>query len=928
MAANPFDQFDGTRPSGRVVTLPPDPDKAQQRANEALRMQLAVQAAARAQAAESRAQADFNSKNELLPPPGDATKTGEEYLATLPPGLAAQVKAVADGRRALPTSGRMNPAMQQLIAAATQYDPQLDAANAATRVATRKKFTSGTTRDNITAINTALGHLGTLWGDAQKLNNFGSPVINAPVNYVEGKVLGDERYTNFNLTRQAVVDELEKAFRGSGGTQAGIEGWKDSINSAQSPKQLRGAIGKAVELLDSRLQALSDAYASGMGKSADPMVFLNPHAQQVFGALGPGGDGNVAPTPKDFGGAPPILRDDGGPPPSGGGSGGSAPSGPTLGLATGATRDKFDPGLTAKLDRAIRAGLPYNTAMSLFPTGTKPADRATYEAAVQFAKANPGYNKSLAEVTQSVPTTALQRFAASPLAAGIAGAGNAMTAGTADELIAGANQLVGGDQSLAEINAKKQLLAAEHPIADVVGNVVGGTAATLGTGSALRGLGLISKARAAANPILSSVLGDAAYGGAYGAGENNDNRLAGLGLGLVAGGAGSALGAGATKALGATVRGAVNPAAERLRARGIPLTVGEVLGGGWKKGQDALTSVFGPGNMVARRYQEGREALNKAAFNEAGNIVGARVDEVGRPAIQALEGVKSNAYDQALNPVSLDLTDPAFAADMANARTMAAKIPNVEQAQEVALNELPYRIGNATNPQTGLMSGRGFQETYRGLSRTAKDRASKSYGYEVGQVMQAGKDALVDTLNRQAPGAVPAFQRANAVNRHLSTLIDAVNAARNQVDTGEPLFTPAQLQAAADANTRKFSGKAASAAGYRPFNQLATDAQQVMSSKLPESGTAVRRAAIALATGVPGAGLGYTDDGLTGAAEGAAVPLGLLSLGGTKIGQKLLVDALIKRTVAAQQAGARIANRPQIGASILASAGIPLIAGE
>jgi hypothetical protein len=53
----------------------------------------------------------------------------------------------------------------------------------------------------------------------------------------------------------------------------------------------------------------------------------------------------------------------------------------------------------------------------------------------------------------------------------------------------------------------------------------------------------------------------------------------------------------------------------------FPLTAGEVLGGGWKKAQDAMTSVFGPGNMVARRYVDGRRALNEAAFNQAGDVI-------------------------------------------------------------------------------------------------------------------------------------------------------------------------------------------------------------------------------------------------------------------------------------------------------------------
>jgi hypothetical protein len=96
--------------------------------------------------------------------PGNATLTGEDYLKTIPAPLAAQVKALSEGRRAFPTGAALRSReTQELIAAASQFDPTLDAANAATRVATRKDFTSGQAAKNITSINTALGHLGTLW---------------------------------------------------------------------------------------------------------------------------------------------------------------------------------------------------------------------------------------------------------------------------------------------------------------------------------------------------------------------------------------------------------------------------------------------------------------------------------------------------------------------------------------------------------------------------------------------------------------------------------------------------------------------------------------------------------------------------------------------------------------------------------------------
>jgi hypothetical protein len=189
----------------------------------------------------------------------------------------------------------------------------------------------------------------------------------------------------------------------------------------------------------------------------------------------------------------------------------------------------------------------------------------------------------------------------------------------------------------------------------------------------------------------------------------------------------------------------------------------------------------------------------------------------------------------------------------------------------------------------------------------------------------------VGALQAQNPGAFDQFLNANAANRHLSVLANAVDAAKNQIgDSGEPLFTPAQLGTASSANARTYNGRIAAASGNRPFNQLAMDAQQVMSSKLPESGTFPRQLmGLALTGGISGAGgmFGGRENGVQGAAEGAAVPLSILTLLGTRSGQKLLTAALLNRTVADQATGRYLARTPQIGGDILTSASFPLLTG-
>ena len=377
------------------------------------------------------------------------------------------------------------------------------------------------------------------------------------------------------------------------------------------------------------------------------------------------------------------------------------------------------------------------------------------------------------------------------------------------------------------------------------------------------------------------------------------------------------------------MRGVVNPAVDRLRSAGIPLTTGEVLGGGWKKAQDAMTSVFGPGNMVARRYGEGREALNRTAFNQAGDVIGAPINGVGQQGIQALDTAKSRADSDALDPVSLNLANPQTINDLGGAVRSAKAIPNVDQASELAQGALGNYIGNSA--PNGTMTGPDFQQAYRGLSRTANKAKDRIYGHEIGQSLGQGQDALVGALQSQNPGAYEAFLRANSANRHLSVLSDAVNAAKNQIgENGQPLFTPAQLGQAATANARTYSGKVAAASGNRPVHHLAMDSQQVMSSKLPESGTFPRQLmGLAMTGGLSGAGgmFGGQAGGIDGAAEGAIGPLALLTLLGTRRGQKLLTSSLLDRPQGMRELGQLIGRNPQVGGSIFASAGIPLLSG-
>jgi hypothetical protein len=218
--------------------------------------------------------------------------TGDEFLKTLSPGMQGQVKALAEGRLAFPTGMAMrSPMAQATLQAVAQYDPTFDATNFQARNKAHTAFTNGTSMpsQSINAINTTIGHLGQLADAGDKLNNVGGigTFLNTPLNAAVA-ASGDARVNNFNTLREGVAKELTRVYRGTGGSEADIQAWKEQINSSQSPEQLKGAISTAMHMLGSKLDSLKDQYKSSTGLNSTP-DFLTPAAQKAMTKLANGG---------------------------------------------------------------------------------------------------------------------------------------------------------------------------------------------------------------------------------------------------------------------------------------------------------------------------------------------------------------------------------------------------------------------------------------------------------------------------------------------------------------------------------------------------------------------------------------------------------------------------------------------------------------
>jgi hypothetical protein len=213
--------------------------------------------------------------------------TPEAYLKTLPPDDAALVKKVAAYEIDPKTLSLRGGHRERILAAASRVNPAFDQSLYPQRYAVQKDFTSGKSSQNLSAFNTAIGHLDSLDKSIDKLGNYTSPIVNKITGRVSEQwdTKYQEALKEFRAAKTAVADELTRAFRGSGGNVHDIIQWEKAISEADSPQALHAAVRTAVELLNSRIEAVGDSYNRGMGTTKEGLDLLSPKAKAAVKRL-------------------------------------------------------------------------------------------------------------------------------------------------------------------------------------------------------------------------------------------------------------------------------------------------------------------------------------------------------------------------------------------------------------------------------------------------------------------------------------------------------------------------------------------------------------------------------------------------------------------------------------------------------------------
>lgn len=401
-----------------------------------------------------------------------------------------------------------------------------------------------------------------------------------------------------------------------------------------------------------------------------------------------------------------------------------------------------------------------------------------------------------------------------------------------------------------------------------------------------------------AGTIGAGALSGAATGALQPVGQLQPGQTyAGQKLGQVAMGAATGgITAPIASAVGSAVSGLGGAAQRQLADAGVNMTPGQILGGGFARTEDKLTSVPVLGDLIKNAQQRSVQSFNRATYNEVLAPLGQTYQgPVGNEAVGAVQNTIGQAYDNALSRMTFRASDPQFQADIGNLAGMAQGLPSAQQ--QTFRNVLQTQVFGKLGPQ-GQMDGPTLQGAQSELRRIARGYAgdpsfdNRQLGQAVGEI----SNAIDSSLPRyNPPDAVQDLANANAAYANFVRLRSAA-ASQGAMNNGG-VFTAAQLQNAVKANDRSV-GKGATATGNALMQDLSSAGQQVLGSKYPDSGTA-GRSMLGLAAGAM-AGHAFLPPGVMAP---AALGVGAAALPYTATGQRLAQALLMSRPAGAVPVG-------------------------
>lgn len=194
-------------------------------------------------------------------PVGDYSKTGDDFLQTIPQSERAMVKKIANYDEGLDMIAARGGERTKFMRWVSQYNPNYRVDNYKNVATLKKNFQGGGPQgQQVAALNTAILHMDELIPLINDLDNGSVQSWNRLKNWWSENIADVPAPTNFTALQGALAGEIASVLSKGSGTVSEIEAQKEAANKAQGPRALAGWVKTLVPTLGSKAFVLEQQY--------------------------------------------------------------------------------------------------------------------------------------------------------------------------------------------------------------------------------------------------------------------------------------------------------------------------------------------------------------------------------------------------------------------------------------------------------------------------------------------------------------------------------------------------------------------------------------------------------------------------------------------------------------------------------------------